>query len=58
MYVGIYIQIVFKVNFAKNEKIKFLCDHVFLGISNIWQLSTNWFKPVQTEIFDWLISLL
>ena len=47
MYVGIYIQIVFKVNFAKNEKIKFLYDHVFWEsvISDNWaQTGLNQFK--------------
>ena len=52
MYVGIFTQIVFKVNVAKNErKLWFYVSISFLWISNIWQLNIHWFKPVQTGFF-------
>ena len=52
MYVGAFIQIVLKVNFAKNGKKTFFLTLSFFVNEN-QSVVSDWFKPIQTGFWDY-----
>ena len=51
--VGICYQNIFKCNWARTQrKVQFCLTTAFLSISNFWHVCTNWFKPVETVVFN------